>query len=59
MRRQIHIIFEILALVILAPYLLYLSTIVEQPHSCILVVIALGTFIVDGYLLYRFSQNNF
>lgn len=58
--RKIHILTELLAVVMIAPYLIWLSWNIHNItkhtiniHKNILLLIAIMTIIVDGYLLVR------
>ena len=54
--RKLHIVGEILAVTLLAPYLIYLSTQIKTYHKYILVLIVILTWIIDGYLLYKYQD---
>lgn len=48
---NIHIFFEFLAIFFVAPYLLFMSTKIPQPHRFLFILISIMTIIIDGYLL--------
>jgi TctA family transporter len=54
-QKNIHIITEALAVVVLAPYLSYLAIyhVKSNVHKFLIFLIVLTTLIVDGYLFYK------
>ena len=59
-QRRVHVSSEALAVLVVAPFLLYAATRERQltpVEKGLLVTAAIGTFVVDGWLLSRYAQS--
>jgi hypothetical protein len=57
LQRRVHVTSEIAALVLAAPLLFYASRTLPNPNARTLALgLAIGTVVVDGWLLWKFSQ---
>jgi len=53
--KRLHVVTEAIAVFILAPYLLYVSRFTPGFHRYVVIIIALLTIIIDGYLLSKWQ----
>lgn len=55
-QRDIHVVTEVAA-VLMVPLLFSAAAAAKEPHKTRLQFLAVGTLIVDGFLLYRWTRN--
>lgn len=58
-QRDVHVVSEALALAVVAPFMVYVAVTARDPSvRAAAAAVAVGTVLVDGWLLYRFTSGN-